>query len=154
MDEISKQNITNLNNNTPKSTLTTFEPKELRRLNKVKLTQTKQDKFLDLYSNYPNMAKCAKKTGVSTTAIQNTMNRDPAFKSQIMNIRANINEDMKEAMVLQGCVPDARGSKDRQLWLQAYDEDFKKQPETQANIQINIESNGEVKSILSKIMPD
>ena len=134
--------------------ITNFDPKELRRLNKLKLTKAKQNKFIDLYSKCPNMAKCAKSVGISVTAITNTMTRDPEFKALIMDCRANVGEDLKEAMVMVGRTPDARGANDRNRYLQAYDDAFKRNPEIQVNTQINFEPDGQVKSILSRILPN
>ncbi len=134
--------------------ITKFNPKELRRLNKLKLTKAKQNKIIDLYSKFPNMAKCAKAVGVSVTAVTNTMTRDPEFKALIMDCRANVCEDLKEAQVIVGRIPDARGANDRNRHLQAYDDAYKRNPEIQVNTQINFEPTGQVKSILSRILPN
>ena len=119
------------------------------------MTLPKQKRFIDLYSQFPNMAKCAKQVGISITAVKNTMTRDPEFKAQVIACRDNISEDLKGAMVSVGSLQDARGANDRHRWLQAYDDDFKKQPDQiQVNTQINMDNNGQVKSILSRILPN
>ena len=141
-------------NNDPECNLTKFDPKELRRLNNLKLTKAKQNRFLDLYSQYPNMTKCAKQVGVSITAIKNTQARDPEFKKLMEDARNNISEDLKYAMVKVGSQHDARGSNDRFRWLQAYDEDFKIKPTIQLNQQINITAQDQIDTVLQEIVPD
>lgn len=133
------------------STLVKYDPKELRRLSKLKLSKTKQNKFVDLYSQFPNMAKCAKSVGISLRTVYSTMERDSDFKELIMECRANIGESLKEAMVQVGSIPDARGANDRRNYLQAYDDDFKQKPDTA--IQVNITSENahiELKNLLDK----
>ena len=39
----------------PESALVEFKAKELRRLSKIILSKTKQNKFIDLYSQFPNI---------------------------------------------------------------------------------------------------
>ena len=143
-----------INKDIPETELVSFKDKEILRLSKIVLSKTKQNKFISLYSQFPNMAKCAKAVGVSMTAIQKAQERDPVFKAQVMEVRANIGESMKSAMVLVGTIPDARGANDRHRWLTAYDPAFKKTPEIQTNIQVNLESSGQVRSILAKILPN
>jgi len=150
----SKQSIAKSKPDVPESELVKFKANEIKRLSKLVLSKTKQNKFISAYSEYPNVAKCAKAVGVSVTAIYRAMERDPEFKAAIMECRANIGESMKSAMVLVGTIPDARGANDRHRWLQAYDPAFKKTPEVQVNTQINMESDGSIKSILSRIMPN
>jgi len=139
---------------TVETTLTEFKAKEIRRLANLKMTKAKQNKFIDLYSQFPNMTKCARQVGISLQGVKNTMARDPEFKALVQACRDNISEDLKEAMVLVGAQPDARGANDRHRWLTAYDPAFKKTPDIQVNTQVNIESSGQVKSILSRILPN
>ena len=135
-----------------KPIITKYDPKELRRLNKLKLTKAKQNKLIDLYSKCPNMAKCAKSVGVSVTAVTNTMTRDAEFKALVMDCRANVGEDLKEAMVTSGRIPDARNSNDRVRYLQAFDPDFKQKPEIVMNTQINVDNASiELRRILGAI---
>ena len=82
------------------------------------------------------------------------MERDAEFKAQVMECRANIGESMIGAMVSIGSVPDARGANDRHRYLQAFHPAFKKTPDTVTNIQVNLESSGAVKGILSRILPN
>ena len=154
VDIQSKQPILIKDIKAPEITLTQFKAKELRRLNNLKMTQAKQNKFIDLYSQFPNMTKCARQVGISLKAVRNTMERDANFKELVTACRDNISEDLKEAMVLVGSQTDARGANDRHRWLTAYDPAFKKTPEIQTNIQVNLESSGQVRSILAKILPN
>ena len=138
-----------------KSTLTKFKPGELKRLNGLVMSKTKQNKFISLYSQFPNMTKCAKQVGISITSVKKAMRLNSEFKELVMACRDNISEDLKSAMVSVGAQEDARGANDRHRWLQAYDDDFKKQPDQiQVNTQINMQSDGQVKSILSRILPN
>ncbi len=133
------------------STLTKFDPKELERLSKLKLTPIKQKRVINLYSQSSNLTKVARKVGISLRAIYKTMERDSEFKQKIMDIRAGFCEDMKDAMVVVGTSPDARGANDRHRYLQAYDPAFAKSPETA--IQVNITSENahiELKNLLDK----
>ena len=140
--------------NTIETTLTQFKAKEVRRLAKLKMTKAKQDKFIDLYSQFPNMTKCARQVGISLQGVRNTINRDPEFKALVEACRDNISEDLIGTMVLVGSQPDARGANDRHRFVQAFHPAFKKTPEIQINTQVNLDSTGAVKGILSRILPN
>ena len=139
---------------TVETTLTQFKAKEIRRLAGLKMTKAKQNKFIDLYSQFPNMTKCARQVGISLQGVRNTINRDPEFKALVEACRDNISEDLIGTMVLVGSQPDARGANDRHRFVQAFHPAFKKTPDTVTNIQVNLESSGAVKGILSRILPN
>ena len=137
----------------PKTTLTKYSDKELQRLNNLKITPIKQKRIINLYSQSSNLNKVAKKVGISLRAIYKTMERDPEFKEQIENIRLGFCEDMKDAMVLNGTIPDAQGQNDRHRYLQAYDPAFAKNTEIQINQQFNLLTS-EIDGILDKFKPE
>ena len=128
---------------------------ELKRLRSLKLSTKRQKIFLSEYAKTFNISKSAYKSGVSRTVIYKTMAMDTEFKQNVQDVKDTYLDTMEQSSVYVGCQPDARGFNDRKLQLTTHrPETYAPRPEIQTNIQVNIESTGEVKSILSKILPN
>ena len=128
---------------------------ELARLNKLKLNKKKQIIFLSEYAKTFNITNAAYKAGVSRRVIYKTMTLDAEFKDKVQDVKDAFLDTMEQSSVYVGSQQDARGFNDRKLQLTTHrPEIYAPRPEIQTNIQVNIESSGEVKSILSKILPN
>ena len=128
---------------------------ELARLNKLKLNKKKQIIFLSEYAKTFNITNAAYKAGVSRRVIYKTMTLDAEFKDKVQDVKDAFLDTMEQSSVYVGSQQDARGFNDRKLQLTTHrPEIYAPRPEIQTNIQVNIESTGEVKSILSKILPN
>ena len=144
-----------LNTSLNDQNVTAIPISKLEKLRKLKLTKTKQAIFLNEYANTFNISKASYKAGISRQTVYQTMKVDDIFKKNFQDVKDGFLDQMEQSSVYVAQQPDARGFNDRKLQLTTHrPETYAPRPEIQTNIQVNIESTGEVKSILSKILPN
>ena len=120
----------------------------------TRLTKAKKIEYLKQLAKCFNKTKAAYAIGISQQGIDYHRKKDPIFQDAINLIKRGHIDNVEEIMFEVACLPSREGSTDRKTIVQALHDDYKKQPEVQTNIQINIDTGNEMKSILSRIMPD
>ncbi len=128
--------------------------KELRRLRSLKLSKIKQDLFLKYFDNSHNVVRAAHKLGVSKQAIYDTFDKVPKFKQAYIELKDKITSCVEENLLDQALSPDMRSINAVKFYLEHNDDKYKRNSEIQVNTQINFEPDGQVKSILSRILPN
>ena len=121
----------------------------------AKLTAKKRKIVLESLSKEWNVSLAASKVGCSAPAIDQLRERDPVFKAAYKRVERAYLDKIEGISVSMALDASRDGFPDRKLQLQSRRKNvYGIQPEVQTNIQINIDTSNEMKSILSRIMPD
>lgn len=124
------------------------------RLNALTISKKRQKIILGKLTQSWNKSKACYHAGITYAAYKKTIKNDPQFAAAVQEIHDTYLNIMEESSVSVGSLVDARGFNDRKLNLQAHrSEVYAKQPEIQANVQVNIGSGHEITSILQRISP-
>ena len=121
----------------------------------AKLTPKKRKIILESLSEEWNLSLAASKVGVTGPAIDQLVKRDPTFKEAFERVERAYLDKIEAISVSKAMDPSRDGFPDRKFQMEnRRPEVYGRTPEVVIAQQINLDTNTEVKSILSKLMPD
>lgn len=101
--------------------------KAIDKIDKKSITQPKEQAIELWRTTRGHISNICRAIGISRQTFYDWLNEDPVFNARIQEAEAELNDDMREALIQKG----AEGSSsDLQFYLKARHPDFKPQPTT------------------------
>jgi hypothetical protein len=118
----------------------------------IKLTKSKQQKFLQFFAHTPNLTKAAAHIKVSRLAIYHAIESNPNFAQAFNQLKEAINDDVREVIITMAIQPSRESYNHTKLYAEANIPEYKRNPDTIVAIQVNTtEAVGELHGMLNKI---